>query len=97
MCPVQSTFYHFNNRDESQIDYFVESVGMVEKYIKKNRGHRGPGFFNKKLMLDYYFCLKSGPVFLFQILTIALLPLPRHLVATIFYFSLSHHFLDMIM
>ena len=45
-------------------------------------------FFNKKLMLDYYFCLKSGPVFLFQILTIALLPLPRHLVATIFYFSL---------
>ena len=33
MCPVQSTFYHYNNRDESQIDYFVESVGMVEKYI----------------------------------------------------------------
>jgi hypothetical protein len=32
MCPVQSIFYHFNNRDESQIDYFVESVGMVEKY-----------------------------------------------------------------
>jgi hypothetical protein len=25
-------------------------------------------FFNKKLILDYYFCLKSGPVFLFQIL-----------------------------
>jgi hypothetical protein len=23
--------------------------------------------FNKKLILDYYFCLKSGPVFLFQI------------------------------
>jgi hypothetical protein len=21
-------------------------------------------FFNKKLILDYYFCLKSGPVFL---------------------------------
>jgi hypothetical protein len=33
---------------------------------KKNRGHRGPGFFNKNLILDYYFCLKSGPVFLFQ-------------------------------
>jgi hypothetical protein len=30
ICLVQSTFYHFNNRDESQIDYFVESVGMVE-------------------------------------------------------------------
>jgi hypothetical protein len=25
-------------------------------------------FFNKKLILDFYFCLKSGPVFLFQIL-----------------------------
>jgi hypothetical protein len=37
MCPVQSTFYHFNNRDESQIDYFVESVGMVEKYITFQR------------------------------------------------------------
>jgi hypothetical protein len=27
-------------------------------------------FFNKKLILDYYFCLKSGPVFLFQIFII---------------------------
>jgi hypothetical protein len=34
---------------------------------KKNRGHRGPGFFNKKLILDNYFFFKSGPVFLFQI------------------------------
>ena len=34
-------------------------------------------FFNKKLILDYYFCLKSGPVFLFQIFIIAPLPLPR--------------------
>ena len=33
----------------------------------QNRGHGGPGFFNKKLILDYYFCLMSGPVFLFQI------------------------------
>ena len=24
-------------------------------------------FFNKKIILDYYFSLKSGPVFLFQI------------------------------
>ena len=38
MCPVQSTFDHFNDRDESQIDYFVESVGMVEKYITFQRG-----------------------------------------------------------
>jgi hypothetical protein len=41
-------------------------------------GHRGPGFFfNKKPILDYYFCLKSGPVFLFQIFIIAPLPLTR--------------------
>ena len=33
-------------------------------------------FFNKKLILDYYFCLKSSPVFLFQIFIIAPLPLP---------------------
>ena len=36
-------------------------------------------FFNKKLILDYYFCLMSGPVFLFQIFIIAPLPLPRDL------------------
>jgi hypothetical protein len=29
-------------------------------------------FFNKKLIQDYYFCLKSGPVFLFQIFIIAM-------------------------
>ena len=28
-------------------------------------------FFNKKLILDFYFCLMSGPVFLFQIFIIA--------------------------
>jgi hypothetical protein len=38
----------------------------------KIHGHRGSGFFfNKKLILDYYFGLKSGPVFLFQIFIIA--------------------------
>jgi hypothetical protein len=40
--------------------------------LKKIHGHRGSGFFfNKKLILDYYFCLKSGPVILFQIFIIA--------------------------
>ena len=34
-------------------------------------------FFNKKLILDYYFCLKSGPVFLFQIFIIVLILLIR--------------------
>jgi hypothetical protein len=34
-------------------------------------------FFNKKLILDYYFFSKSGPVILFQIFIIAPLLLPR--------------------
>jgi hypothetical protein len=39
---------------------------------KKNHGHSGHGsFLNKKLIMDYHFCLKSGPVFLFQICIIA--------------------------
>jgi hypothetical protein len=29
MCPVQSIFYHFNNRDESQIDYFVSQLCSI--------------------------------------------------------------------
>jgi hypothetical protein len=44
---------------------------------KKFMDTRVLDFFNKKLILDYYFCLKSGPVFLFQIFIIAPLPLPR--------------------
>jgi hypothetical protein len=34
-------------------------------------------YFNKKLILDYYFCLKSGPVFLFQIFIITPPPPPK--------------------
>ena len=33
-------------------------------------------FFIKKLILDFYFCLMSGPVFLFQIFIIAPSPSP---------------------
>jgi hypothetical protein len=52
--------------------------GIINFKKKKNvHGHRSPGFFNKKLILDYYFCLMSGPVFLFQIFIITPLPLPR--------------------
>ena len=40
----------------------------IINFKKKIHGHRVLDFFfNKKLILDYYFCLKSGPVFLFQI------------------------------
>jgi hypothetical protein len=35
------------------------SIFHIINFKKKNHGHRGPGFFNKKLILDYYFCLKS--------------------------------------
>ena len=37
MCPVRSTFYHSNNGDESQTDYFVGSVRVVEKCITFQR------------------------------------------------------------
>jgi hypothetical protein len=55
-------------------------VNISYYYLKKKtiHGQRGPGFFFIiKLILDYYFCLKSGPVFLFQIFIIAPLSLPR--------------------
>ena len=45
--------------------------------LKKNSWTQGSWFiFNRKLTLDYYFCLKSGPVFLFQIFIIAPPPPP---------------------
>jgi hypothetical protein len=44
--------------------------------LKKNHRRRCHGyFFTKKLILNYYFCLKSGSVFLLQIFIIA--PLPK--------------------
>jgi hypothetical protein len=36
-CKKQSTFYHFDNRDESQIDYFIESEHIVKTYITFQR------------------------------------------------------------
>jgi len=33
MCKEQSSFYHFNNRDKSRIDYFVESNLRVKKIL----------------------------------------------------------------
>ena len=32
MCKKQSSFYHFNNRDKSQIDYFVENNLRIKTY-----------------------------------------------------------------
>jgi hypothetical protein len=38
MCPVQSTVYHFNNRDESQIDYFCRKCGNGGKIHNISEG-----------------------------------------------------------
>jgi len=32
-CKNINTFYHYNGRDHSQIDYFIQSTNLVEKYI----------------------------------------------------------------
>jgi hypothetical protein len=58
----------------------VQKASVDVNISEKKHGHRDPGFFfNKKLILDYYFCLKFGPVFLFQIFIISPLPLTRHI------------------
>jgi hypothetical protein len=50
------------------------SIFHIINFKKKNSWTQGSWIFvNKKLILDYYFCLKSGPVFLFQIFIIAML------------------------
>ena len=53
------------------------SIFHIINFKKKILDTGSWNFFNKKLILDYYFCLKSGPVFLFQIFIIVPLPLPR--------------------
>ena len=53
------------------------SIFHIINFKKKSCTQGSWIFFNKKLILDYYFCLKSGPVFLFKIFIIAPLPLPR--------------------
>ena len=61
---------HRNVLSERQVWMSIFHIINFKK--KEIHGHRGPGFFfNKKLILYYYFCLKSGPVFLFQIFIIA--------------------------
>ena len=32
LCTRQPTFYHFNGKDSSQIDYFIESANIVTSY-----------------------------------------------------------------
>ncbi|CAG2226312.1 DNCL2 [Mytilus edulis] len=36
-CVECSTFYHFNNRDESQIDYFIQNFDIINTYCTYSR------------------------------------------------------------
>jgi hypothetical protein len=56
--------------------YTVDLFSFFERLKKKTKkhGNKGPGLKKKKkkkLIMDYHFYLKSGPVFLFQIFIIA--------------------------
>jgi hypothetical protein len=46
------------------------SIFHIINFKKKSCTQGSWIFFNKKLILDYYCCIKSGPVFLFQIFNI---------------------------
>jgi hypothetical protein len=71
-------FRQFKKKKKKLLQLKLKSALKIEQISVEIHGHRGPGFFfDKKLILDYYFCLTSGPVFLFQIFIIAPLPLPR--------------------
>jgi hypothetical protein len=59
--------FHLPGTKHKRLLIFTHDCGcqyFILLTLKKKtiRGHRGPGFFNKKLILDYYFCLKSSPV-----------------------------------
>ena len=67
---------HRNVLSKRQVRMSIFHIINLKK--KKIMDTGVPGFFfNKKLILDYHFCLKSGPVFLFQIFIIAPLPPPK--------------------
>jgi hypothetical protein len=76
-------FRHFKEKNKN----------FIINFKKRNSWTQVPGFFfNKKVILDYYFCLKSGPVFLFQMFIIAPLPLPRDIkLLWGMYMILSHY------
>ena len=52
------------------------SILHINNFEKKFMDTGVLDFFNKKLILDYNFCLKSGPVFLLQIVIIPPPPPP---------------------
>ena len=78
---VYTFFYHLNKCGHrnvlSQSQVWMSIFHIINFKKKKFLDTESWIFLNKKLILDYYFCLKSGPVFLFQIFIIAPLSLPR--------------------
>jgi hypothetical protein len=76
-CPFEilaRTLYHRNVLSKRQVWMSIFHINFKKKKIMDTGSWI---FFNSKLILDYYFCSKSGPVFLFQIFIIAPLSLPR--------------------
>ena len=68
---------HRNVLSKRQVWLSIFHIINLKKKEKKIMDTGVLDFFNKIRILDYYFCLKSGPVFLFQIFIIDPLPLPR--------------------
>jgi predicted oxidoreductase len=62
-------FRHFKEKNKNLLRLKLKSAFKIEQIplltLKKKIMDTGVlHFFNKKLILNYYFCLKSGPVFL---------------------------------
>ena len=68
MCCPKGKCGHRNVLSKKQV---WMSIFHIINFIKKKITDTGVlDYFNEKLILDYYFSLKSGPVFLFQIFII---------------------------
>ena len=74
ICVMAFSIYRYINFIFSFVNTFVYKCG--HRNVLSKRQVWMSIFHNKKLILDYYFCLKSGPVFLFQIFIIAPPPPP---------------------
>ena len=81
-CSQLDFFFYYNKCGHRNVlskrQVWMSIFHIINFKKKKKTWTQGSWiFFNKKVIMDYYFCLKSGPVFLFQIFIIAPLPLPR--------------------
>ena len=67
---VQDFFFFFNFTSVDTELYCPKGKCGCQYFILLTLKKKLMDFFNKKQILDYYFCLKSGHVFLFQIFII---------------------------